>query len=105
MGEASHVVFKPLKREHLRGIVEIQLKRLQARLAERNLTLELTAKAGDQLATEGWDPAYGARPLKRTIQQRIENPLSGKLLAGEFEPGSTILADYNGNGFTFTRKA
>jgi ATP-dependent Clp protease ATP-binding subunit ClpB len=99
------VVFKPLKREHLRGIVEIQLKRLQARLAERNLTLELTAKAGDQLATEGWDPAYGARPLKRTIQQRIENPLSGKLLAGEFEPGSTILADYNGNGFTFTRKA
>ena len=98
------VVFRPLKREHLRGIVEIQLKRLQQRLLDRGLTLELTTKAGDQLAAEGWDPAFGARPLKRTIQQRIENPLSSRLLQGEFESGSTILGDFNGNAFTFVKK-
>jgi ATP-dependent Clp protease ATP-binding subunit ClpB len=98
------VVFRPLKREHLRGIVEIQLRRLQQRLLDRGLTLELTTKAGDQLAAEGWDPAFGARPLKRTIQQRIENPLSSRLLQGEFESGSTILADFNGNAFTFAKK-
>ena len=95
------VVFKPLKREHLRSIVDIQLGKLRKRLADRNLHLTLTDAAADQLAVEGWDPAYGARPLKRTIQQRIENPLSTKLIAGEFPPASTITVDASPGGFSF----
>jgi ATP-dependent Clp protease ATP-binding subunit ClpB len=95
------VVFHQLKRENLARIVDIQLARLRKRLAEREMALELTDAAKDHLASEGWDPAFGARPLKRAIQQRIENPLASRILAGEFGPGDTILCDAGGDGFVF----
>ncbi|MCC6321826.1 MAG: AAA family ATPase [Phycisphaerales bacterium] len=95
------VVFHQLKRENLRRIVEIQLGRLRKRLAEREIGLELTREAEDHLAAEGWDPAFGARPLKRAIQQRIENPLASRILGGDFADGGKILVDYKGKSFTF----
>jgi ATP-dependent Clp protease ATP-binding subunit ClpB len=81
------VVFHQLKKEQLGAIVEILIERLRERLREREITLELTDAAKALLADEGYDPAYGARPLKRTIQQRLENPLASKILAGEFGAG------------------
>ena len=97
------IVFHPLDKAQLTGIVDIQLAHLRKRLADRNLSLELTDAARQQLADEGYDPTYGARPLKRVIQQRIENPLAGKLLNGDFPDGSTIRADVDAatGGFTF----
>ncbi|MDX9911653.1 MAG: AAA family ATPase [Phycisphaerales bacterium] len=98
------VVFHQLKREGLGRIVEIQLGRLRARLAEREMTIELSDDAKLELAREGWDPAFGARPLKRVIQQRIENALASRILAGEFGPGDHILVGASGGGaFTFER--
>ena len=76
------VVFEPLAREEIRQIVDIQLAVLQQRLAERKLTLELTDAAREYLANEGYDPAFGARPLKRLIQREIQDPLAMKLLVG-----------------------
>jgi len=84
------VVFHPLAREHIRRIVEIQTGYLRRRLAERDIKFELDAKALDQLGEAGFDPVYGARPLKRAIQQQLENPLAQRILAGEFVPGDTI---------------
>ena len=84
------VVFHPLGREHIRKIVDIQLGYLHARLAERDMTIVLTDTARDRLAEAGFDPVYGARPLKRAIQQQIENPLAQEILQGKFEPGDTI---------------
>jgi ATP-dependent Clp protease ATP-binding subunit ClpB len=98
------VVFHTLQREALGKIVEIQLARLRSRLKEREMDLELTAEARQHLADEGWDPAFGARPLKRTIQQRIENPLASRILAGEFGAGDTVLVEYQGKSFTFGKK-
>ncbi len=98
------VVFHQLRREGLGRIVEIQLARLHKRLAERGMSLSLTDKAKEQLGTEGWDPAFGARPLKRTIQQRIENSLASRILAGEFGPGDTITCDFDGGQFVFAKK-
>jgi ATP-dependent Clp protease ATP-binding subunit ClpB len=89
------VVFHQLKKDGLARIVDIQLERLRKRLAEREITLELSDAAKQHLGAEGWDPAFGARPLKRAIQQRIENALASKLLAGEFGPGDTIRVDYS----------
>jgi len=97
------VVFHRLRREDLAHIVDIQLARLRTRLADREMTLELTDAAKAQLADEGWDPAFGARPLKRAIQSRIENPLATRILQGEFGPGDTIRADYQGKSFTFEK--
>ncbi|WP_029215433.1 ATP-dependent chaperone ClpB [Kallotenue papyrolyticum] len=98
------IVFQPLSREQIGQIVEIQLDRLRKLLAERKIALELTPAARQQLAQEGYDPVYGARPLKRVIQQRIQNPLALKLLQGEFRDGDTILVDVDANGdFTFTK--
>ncbi|MCL4741216.1 MAG: AAA family ATPase [Phycisphaerales bacterium] len=99
------VVFHQLKREQIASIVEIQLERLRARLREREMDLELTAEAKALLAAEGWDPAYGARPLKRTIQQRVENALASRILAGEFAAGDRILADARGKSLVFERMA
>ena len=73
--------------------MEIQLRRLQARLAERKMVLEVTDKAKSVLATEGFDPVYGARPLKRVIQRRIENELAMRLLQGEFGEGAAVRVD------------
>ncbi len=98
------VVFHQLGREQIGSIVEIQLERLRDRLAERGITLELTNEAKAVVAEEGWDPAYGARPLKRAIQQRIENPLATKLLTGEFESGDTIVVDGSAGALTFTKR-
>jgi ATP-dependent Clp protease ATP-binding subunit ClpB len=84
------VVFHPLGAEQIRAIVDIQLAGLRARLAERDLTLELATDARDQLGEAGFDPVYGARPLKRAIQQQIENPLAERILRGTFAPGDRI---------------
>ena len=98
------VVFHQLKREQIAGIVEIQLGRLRERLAEREMTIELTEAAKELLAHEGWDPAYGARPLKRAIQQRIENPLATQILSGELGPGDAVRVDAEGHSFTFAKQ-
>ncbi len=99
------VIFQQLTRAQLADIVEIQLGRLRKRLAERHLTLELTDRAKEFLADEGWDPVYGARPLKRTIQRRIMDPLSLALLEGEFRDGDTILADVADGKLVFKKGA
>ena len=84
------VVFHPLGREHIRKIVDIQLEYLHQRLADRNLGLHLSDAARDKLADAGFDPVYGARPLKRAIQQQVENPLAQEILQGKFRPGDVI---------------
>ncbi|MDJ0910046.1 MAG: ATP-dependent chaperone ClpB [Woeseiaceae bacterium] len=84
------VVFHPLSREHIRKIVDIQLAYLHDRLADREMQIHLSDAARDKLADAGFDPVYGARPLKRAIQQQVENPLAQEILAGKFGPGDTI---------------
>jgi ATP-dependent Clp protease ATP-binding subunit ClpB len=84
------VVFHPLGREHIRRIVDIQLGYLHQRLADRDMQVVLTDAARDKLAAAGFDPVYGARPLKRAIQQQVENPLAREILEGRFKPGDTI---------------
>jgi ATP-dependent Clp protease ATP-binding subunit ClpB len=97
------VVFHQLKREDMGRIAEIQLGRVAARLAERGMALEVSAEARAQLAVEGWDPAYGARPLKRTIQERVENALAERVLRGEFGDGDRVLVGWDGGQFVFSR--
>jgi ATP-dependent Clp protease ATP-binding subunit ClpB len=97
------VEFQPLTREQIGEIVELQLERLHARLAERRVTLELTDAAKEALAEAGWDPAYGARPLKRAIQRLVENPLALRLLEGDFADGDTIRIDAENGELTFAR--
>jgi ATP-dependent Clp protease ATP-binding subunit ClpB len=87
------VVFDRLDRAHLRGIVGIQLKRFAKRLERRELSLEVSERAKDLLAEEGYDPTYGARPLKRAIMRKLEDPLAKKVLAGEFPPGTVVVVD------------
>ncbi len=87
------VVFHPLGREQIRQIVDIQIDFLRKRLAERDLRLELTNPALDLLGEAGFDPVYGARPLKRAIQQKLENTLAQAILKGEFMPGDAIVVD------------
>jgi ATP-dependent Clp protease ATP-binding subunit ClpB len=87
------VVFQPLTREELAEIVDLQLARLRTRLADRGLSLKLTDAAREVLVEAGWDPAYGARPLKRAIQRLVENPLALRLLDGEFGEGDTVRVD------------
>ncbi|AFV01581.1 MULTISPECIES: ATP-dependent chaperone ClpB [Dehalobacter] len=89
------IIFDPLKKEDLVRIVEIQLDLLRKRLKERGLTLTLSDKALYMLTEEGYDPVFGARPLKRVIQQRIQNPLAKQILQGEFPEGTKILVDYD----------
>ena len=95
------VVFHPLSREHVAKIATIQLEILQARLGEQDLAVEFTEDAIAALVNEGYDPVYGARPLKRVIQKRIENPLAQKILAGEFLPGSKIKIGLKNGEYTF----
>ena len=97
------IIFHTLKREHLEKIVEIQLTLLKQRLKERRLDLTFTDAAKRQLMDEGYDPAYGARPLKRTIQQRLENPLAMEILAGRFVDGDAVRIDTDGQSFTFDK--
>jgi ATP-dependent Clp protease ATP-binding subunit ClpB len=95
------VVFHPLGKEHVREIADIQLMRLHKRLQEHELSLQLTDAAKDLLVEEGFDPVYGARPLKRAIQRHLENPLAQKLLAGDYLPGQVILTDAKDAKLTF----
>ncbi|ADR58366.1 ClpB [Pseudomonas putida BIRD-1] len=95
------VVFEPLGREQIAGITEIQLGRLRSRLLERELSLSLSPEALDKLIAVGYDPVYGARPLKRAIQRWIENPLAQLILAGKFLPGSAITAKVEADEIVF----
>ena len=97
------VEFKALSREQLADIVELQLGRLRERLAERELSLELTDAAKETIAEAGWDPAYGARPLKRAIQRLLENRLALRLLEGDFGDGDTIRVDAQNGDLVFER--
>ena len=99
------VEFKPLSREQLGEIVELQLARLRERLAERGLALELTEEAKEAVAEAGWDPSYGARPLKRALQRLIENPLALRLLEGEFTEGDTVRVDARDGELVFEKAA
>jgi ATP-dependent Clp protease ATP-binding subunit ClpB len=97
------VVFHQLTREQLGGIVEIQLQHLQNRLAERGLSLHISSKALATLCDEGYDAQYGARPLKRVIQHKIENPIATSILQGDYEAGDTIEVDISKEELTFTK--
>jgi len=97
------IEFQPLTREQLSQIVDLQLEQLRERLAERGLGLELTPGAKEILADAGWDPTYGARPLKRAIQRLLENPLALRLLEGDFHEGDTVLVDAQAGDLVFTK--
>jgi ATP-dependent Clp protease ATP-binding subunit ClpB len=96
------IIFHPLGREELTRIVDIQIRRLERQLAEAGLTIRVTDEAKRQLAEEGYDPAYGARPLKRVIQQRLANPLATALLNERVGTGATVEVGWDGANFTFT---
>jgi ATP-dependent Clp protease ATP-binding subunit ClpB len=98
------VIFQQLGRDQLEGIVVIQMDLVRGRLADRNLHLEITDEALKALAAEGYDPQFGARPLKRVIQQRIENPIATRILSGHFEDGDTILVSSSGEQYLFDRR-
>jgi ATP-dependent Clp protease ATP-binding subunit ClpB len=93
------LVYKALERAQVHAIVDVQLARLAKRMAEQDLTLELTPAAKDALAEEGWDPEYGARPLKRAIQRRLENKLAESILSQKLLPGDTALFDFGEDGW------
>jgi len=99
------IVFHELTEEQLKSVVDLMVRDLQKRLAERKLGVEVTEKAKAWLAKEGYDPIYGARPLRRAIERHVENPLSTKLLRGEFSEGDTIIVDLSEEGLTFTARA
>jgi ATP-dependent Clp protease ATP-binding subunit ClpB len=98
------VVFHPLGREQLHEIARIQIRYLRDRLQARDMDLELTPKALDFLAAAGFDPVYGARPLKRSIQASVENPLAQEILAGKFGPKDVIVVDAAPDGLSFRKK-
>ena len=98
------VVFHPLTQVQIRAIAEIQLQSLSDRLKDRDMEISFSDAAMDSLGELGFDPVYGARPLKREIQQVIENPIAMSILAGEFEPGDRIAVDLdNDRHFSFTK--
>ena len=98
------VVFHPLVNEQIRRIATIQMSALSARLHDRDMSLELTDTALDSLGEAGFDPVYGARPLKRAIQQQLENPLAQQILSGEFGPGDTIVVDFVDDQLIFKKQ-
>ncbi len=87
------IVFHDLSLDHIRQIVDLQMRDIQVRLSEHGVSIDLTDGARDWLADEGYDPKFGARPLRRTLQREVETPLSKKILAGELEAGATVLVD------------
>ncbi|HZQ89573.1 MAG TPA: ATP-dependent chaperone ClpB [Gaiellaceae bacterium] len=97
------VLFEPLTREQIGEIVEMQLERVRGRLSERSIVLDLTDAAKEAIAEAGWDPAYGARPLKRAIQRLVENPLALRLLEGDFGDGDTVRVDAQDGELVFER--
>jgi ATP-dependent Clp protease ATP-binding subunit ClpB len=98
------VVFRPLEKKQIRAIARIQLSYLEKRLAERQLSLDIGEQALDLLGNVGFDPVYGARPLKRAVQQQLENPLAREILEGRFAPGDTIEVDAEGGHLVFRKK-
>ena len=98
------IIFHPLTREHMKRIISIQLAGLLKRLAERKIHVELTEPAKEELVREGYDPAYGARPLKRAIQRRVLDPLAMRVLEGDFGEGDTVVVDAAGGSFTFEKR-
>ena len=95
------IIFHPLRREDIRRIVDLQIARLEKQLADNDLVLVVTEPARDQIANDGYDPTYGARPLKRVIQQRLQNPLATEILKGEYEPGTGVKIDWRDGQFVF----
>jgi ATP-dependent Clp protease ATP-binding subunit ClpC len=99
------IIFHTLTLEHMVQIVDLQMKEIRERLEERGIAVKLTEDAREWLAEEGYDPAFGARPLRRTLQRYLESPLSKQLLLGEFEAGDQILADVgDDNGLAFEKR-
>ncbi len=98
------IVFHPLTREHIEKIVDIMVSDLRERLKNKNLTLVLTKEAKDLLIQKGYDPVFGARPLKRAIQQLLEDPLAEEILKGKFNPGDTIICKSSGDAIRFTKR-
>jgi ATP-dependent Clp protease ATP-binding subunit ClpB len=99
------IIFNNLGRDQIAAIVDIQLKRLRKNLANRKLSLELTERAKALIAEKGYDPVYGARPLKRTIQRLIQDPLAVKILGGEFKEGDRVKVDVDGEELSFSHGA
>jgi len=97
------VVFHPLAKEQIRGIASIQLELLRTRLKDRELSIDISDAVIDELAAIGFDPVYGARPLKRAIQQYLENPLAQEILRGKYAPGDTIKAELEGDHVRFEK--
>jgi ATP-dependent Clp protease ATP-binding subunit ClpB len=98
------IFFHALDREHMKRIIDIQLKSLVRRLEERKIHVDLTDAAKDQLVREGYDPTYGARPLKRTIQRRVLDPLALRVLEGGFVEGDAVVVDVDGHALTFEKR-
>jgi ATP-dependent Clp protease ATP-binding subunit ClpB len=98
------IFFHALGREHMKRIIDIQIAGLTRRLEERKIHVVLTDRAKDALVREGYDPAYGARPLKRTIQRRVLDPLALRVLEGDFGEGSVVMVDFGPEGLTFTKQ-
>jgi len=98
------VIFHTLSKEHVKHIVDLQMKEIAGRLSEHGVVIELTDAARDWLSEVGYDPQFGARPLRRTLQKHIESPLSVKLLHGDFQTGDTVIVDVDGQGLAFRRK-
>jgi ATP-dependent Clp protease ATP-binding subunit ClpC len=98
------IIFHTLSQEQVKQIVDLQMEEISARLAEQGLAVELTEAAREWLAEDGYDPQFGARPLKRTLQRRVESPLSVQLLNGVFQSGDTVVIDVGEEGLTFAQK-
>jgi ATP-dependent Clp protease ATP-binding subunit ClpB len=97
------VLFRPLSKADLRGIVDIQLRRLEKLIGDRELKMQLTEAAKDKLVDLGYEPAFGARPLKRAILKKLQDPLAEEILRGGYPPASVIKVDIAGDEFTFAK--
>ena len=99
------IIFNPLTEDQIEEIVGLMAAEVKSRLAERDITFELSSAARQMLAKEGFDPTFGARPLRRAIQRYLENPMSKAILAGEFQEGDHVLVDAVGGTLTFSKAA
>ena len=98
------IVFHPLNREHMSKIIDIQISEIMKRLAEKRLSIQLTASAKELLINKGFDPIYGARPLKRALQKYLEDPLAEEILKGRFKEGDKILVSARNGRIVFRKK-
>ncbi|MXW30721.1 MAG: hypothetical protein F4Z88_08390, partial [Chloroflexi bacterium] len=100
----EYIVFHPLTREELHEIIDLMVRHVQERLAERSIAIHLTDAAKDWLEDEGFDPVYGARPLRRAVERHVENVIARGILAGEYVDGDAITVDAANGGLTFTKE-